>query len=267
MIRAILDQNSILDLQQNSDVDEFILTPMFFWELFNVIDLSVEKKLIELLSTIASRIVIVGKGVDCERQEIDLRAQIPFDSLVDHDTTRYFRQKIVGNEFCLSAFRALICTGLTVDSFNNPFKALAEAKWNPLFKNGHDNFLNSQVRKEQRAGFEKIDEKITKGIALTCISICADELVGLGYSTEVAEVFLRTPSIFFNRIFCHAALYCYRSTHTSNSDSSKKSANDCKDIDYLFLTHHATRLLSHDKVISLIFKHLKLAHKIISNWQ
>lgn len=240
---------------------------MFLWEFFNNINLPQEKKLIELLSTVASRIVIVGKGVDCERQEIDLRTHIPFNSLVNHDTTRYFRQKIVGDDFCLSAFRALICNGLTVESFNSPFKTLAEAKWNPLFKSGYDNFPNNQARKEQRSSFERIDEKITMGIALTCISICAAELVSLGYSKEDAEVFLRTPSIFFNRVFCHAALYCYRSTHISNSDSSKKSANDCKDIDYLFLAHHAAKFLSKDDAISLIFKHLKLAHKIISNWQ
>jgi len=52
MVTAILDQNGIINLIDHHHIDEFITTPMFFWELFNNIERPIEERLLSSLQQV-----------------------------------------------------------------------------------------------------------------------------------------------------------------------------------------------------------------------
>lgn len=126
--------------------------------------------------------------------------------------------------------------------------------------------LTHKERRSRRKHFEEKDETLSKYLCYKTINACYTFLKAKDFPNEQAILFLREPSIFYNRMFCHCCIYIYRSTQATGN-SPPKMKNDNKDVDYLFLAHHAEHLISDDKIMNLIFSHLKSSHKILEEME
>ena len=76
-------------------------------------------------------------------------------------------------------------------------------------------------------------------------------------------LFIKKPTVIYNRVFCHVAIFEYRSTQSSYK--KKSLPNDSKDIDYLFCSHLVDRVFGEDHLMNAIFSHLKNSHQILAN--
>lgn len=265
MMRSILDQNYIKNLNDRESCDAIIITPMFMWELFNNINNpTIEKKLIDKLRLVSDRIVITLKSISCEEIELDSGVILSFDRIINRQTTQSIRQLLHDNNSSISDIRDNLSPSLTPESFNYSFDDFAQ-NMPPKYQEGFKSFGCAKERESYREDFEAKNEKISEDLCDSSISICYEMLKHKGYSDERAILFLKEPSILYNRVFCCCAIFKYRSTRGAKKQITKEIiANDIKDADYLFLAHHAENLLSEDKVMTLIFLHLKKSHELLS---
>lgn len=261
MARSILDQNCIKLLDGHENYDAIIITPMFMAELFNNINIPIEKKLIQKLIPIADRMVFTFTSTSCEANELDSGAILSFDKVINHPKTQFIRQWLLDKNPSLSDLRNVLSPGLTSESFNRSFDELAQVTWFPKLQEGFERFYRAKDRKLSRESFEAESDEMSEDLCNMSIHCCYGILISKGFLHEQAILFLKEPSVLYNRVLCYCAIYIYRSTQTR---PRTMVANDNKDVDYLFLAHHVENLMSKDKVMNLIFSHLKKSHKILS---
>lgn len=266
MARSILDQNGIILLNGQENYDAIIISPMFMWELFNNINSPIEKTLIQRLRLISDRIVITFKSTSCEETEIDSGAISSFDSIIDHQKTQFIRHWLHDINPSISYIRDTMANGLTSEFFMRLFNEYAQATWLPKLQEEFNRLGRAKNRQLTRNSFEAKNEVMTEDLCHKSISACYQILKSKGFTHEQAILFLKEPSVLYNRVFCYSAIYIYRSTQAAkNSLQREMVANDNKDAEYLFLAHHAEDLISDDKFMKLIFSHLKKSYRILSN--
>lgn len=264
MARSILDQNCIKLLNGRESYDAIIITPMFMWELFNNINSPKEKILIQQLGLISDRIVITFKSTSCEATELDSGAISSFDKIINHQNTQVIRQWLHDKSPSLFDLRNALSPSLTSESFKRSFNENVQDTWLPGLQEGFERFYRAKDRKLSRESFEAENEEMSEYLCDMSIHFCYGILISKGFLQEQAILFLKEPSVLYNRMFCYIAIYIYRSTQGAKDQlKSATIENDIKDADYLFLAHHAEYLMSKDKVMNLIFSHLKKSHKIL----
>lgn len=263
MVTAVLDQNGILNLNDQLDIDEFITTPMFFWELFNNIDSSREQFLLQSLRQVADKVKVTYKSITCEKLEIESKSNKGLNDFINKENTAFIRDFLKKNENQITDIRDTLASGFTKGDFKEKFSDLAENGWIPKLKFQFEKFESASKRQDFREGFESIDHTVTYELFKKTLSVCFSLLEKQGFSQEEAVLFIKQPTVTYNRAFCHVAIFEYRSTQTSY----KKIAlpNDSKDIDYLFCAHLVDQILGGDKVMNYIFLHLKNSYKILAD--
>lgn len=268
MPRSILDQNNICCIDSQKHCDEIIISPMFMWEFFGNIGTGREEQLIRSLINVRDQIVMTFKSITCEAREIEYGRALAFGDVIDQQNTQIIRQWLCGEGPSISEIRDKLSPGFARDDFMNKFKDYADGAWRPKLEKEFRAFINPVARQSARRSFEEGDDEALQDLCFKAIQICFCVLKERGYSEERAVLFLRRPSILYNKAFYLSCMYTYRSTEgTSGMFSNKKVANDAKDVDYLFPAHHAERLLSNDKFMQQIFLCLKKSYDILSNME
>lgn len=264
MARSMLDQNCIKLLDGRENYDAIIISPMFMWELFNNINTPIEKTLIQQLKLISDRIVITFKSTSCEATELDSGTISSFDKVINHRNTQFIRQWLHDKNPSISDVRNALSPSLTPDAFKRSLNDHAQVTWLPKLQEGFGRFNHAKDRQLTRKDFEAEKEGVSEELCHKSISTCYGILISKGFSHERAILFLKEPSVLYNRVFCYRAIHMYRSTQGSKGQiNSAIVANDIKDADYLFLAHHAEDIMSDDTVMKLLFSHLKRSHKIL----
>jgi len=263
MVTAILDQNGIINLDDQSDIEEYIVTPMFFWELFNTIGSPIEQRLIQSLQQVSDRIKVTFKSVTCEKMELESKSHKELDDFINQENTWFIRDLLSNNDNQISRIRDTLASGFTKNEFNERFFDLAEDGWIPKLKSQFSNFKSAKERQDFREGFESVDYKVTKDIFEKTLSVCFKLLEKMEFSTKEAVLFIKQPTVIYNRAFCHVAIYEYRSTQTSFK--KKTLPNDSKDIDYLFCSHLVDQVFGGDNLMNAIFSHLKNSYQILAS--
>jgi len=268
MANSILDQNGIILLNGRENYDAIILSPMFMCELFNNINSPREKTLVQHLRLISDHIIITFKSTLCEATEVDSGAISSFDGIIDRHSTRFIRQWLHDKTSSISYIKDTLAPGLTSESFMRDFNEHAQDAWFPKLQNEFKRLGCANDRQLIRCRFEAENEEMSEDLCVKSISVCCEILKSKGYTHEQAILFLKEPSFLYNRVFCYFAIYIYRSTQaTKDSLQWEQVANDNKDVDYLFLAHHAEDLISNDKFMKLTFSHLKKSHRILSKME
>ncbi|MBU2515722.1 hypothetical protein KJ966_30765 [bacterium] len=263
MTTAILDQNGILNLNDQLDIDEFITTPMFFWELFNNIESSREQTLIQFLRQIVDKITVTNKSITCEKLEIESKSHKDLSDFINLENTAFIRESLKKSENPITNIRDKLAFEFTKDNFKERYSDLAEEGWIPKLKSQFGKFKNANDRQKFREGFEKIDQTVTFEMFKETLSVCFGLLEKHDFSHEEIVLFIKQPTVIYNRAFCHVAIFEYRSTQTSY----KKNAlpNDSKDIDYLFCAHLVDQVFGGDQLMNNIFSHLKKSYQILAD--
>lgn len=265
MVRSILDQSYIKSLDGRENCDAIIITSMFMWELFNNINTPIEKILIQKLGLISDRIVIANKSTLCEATELDTGVISSFDKIINHQNTQVIRQWLHDENPSISDFRNALSPGLTSETFKRLFNEYAQVTWIPKLQVGFGRFDCAKDRQLTRESFKAENEETSEYLCNKSIEACYEILISKGFLHEQAVLFLKEPSVLYNRVFCYSAIHMYRSTQGSKGQiNSEIVANDIKDADYLFLAHHAESLMSDDTAMKLVFSHLKKSHKMLS---
>jgi len=143
------------------------------------------------------------------------------------------------------------------------FNYLANDKWIPKLKSKFDSFSAPKVRQNFRENFKNIDHSASKEIFENTLTICFHLLKNMDFTTEQSVLFVKQPSVFYNRVFCHTALFMYRSTQTSYK--KKTIPNDSKDIDYLFCSHLVDQVFGGDIFMNTVFSHLRNSYQILAD--
>jgi hypothetical protein len=262
MTTAILDQNGIINLNDQSDIDVFITTPMFFWELFNNIESSREPVLLQFLRQVADKIKVTNKSITCEKLELESKSHKNLNDFINQENTVFIQELLNKNEIQISHIRDTLASGFTKDYFNTRFFDLAK-EWIPKLKPQFAEFKNSTERQDFRVGFKSIDHTVTCELFNNTLPVCLKLLDKTGFSQEEAFLFIKQPTVIYNRVFCHVAIFEYRSTQTSYK--KKALPNDSKDIDYLFCSHLVDQVFGGDQLMNNIFFHLKNSYQILAD--
>ena len=263
MVTAILDQNGIKDLCINSGIDGYIVSPMFFWELFNNIESSLGQRLKRSLQQIADRIKVTYKSITCERIELESKSHKKLEDFINQNNTKFIRDWLLNNDGQLSDIRVSLSSGFTKEDFNEKFIYLADDSWIPKLKSQFNNYESPKARQNFRESFENVDYSATNEIFKKTLSVCFQLLKDMDFSTEQSVLFVKQPSVFYNRVFCHTALFMYRSTQSSFK--KKTVPNDSKDIDYLFCSHLVDQIVGGDIFMKTVFSHLKKSYQILAD--
>lgn len=263
MVTAILDQNGILNLNDQLGIDEFITTPMFFWELFNNIESYREQIFLHSLRQVADKIKVTSKSITCEKIEIESKSHKGLNDFINQENTTFVQELLKKNENQITDIRDTLASGFTKDNFKERYSDLAEDGWIPKLKAQFKKFKNAGERQDFRKGFENNDQTVTYELFKETLSICFKLLEKQDFSQEEAVLFIKQPTVIYNSVFCHVAIFEYRSTQTSY----KKNAlpNDSKDIDYLFCAHLVDQVFGGDKLMNNIFSHLKNSYQILAD--
>lgn len=239
---------------------------MFMWELFNNTNSRIENKIIQLLKPVADRLAITFKSVTAEANELKARRSLSFEETVDYNNTYTIRKWLKNDSSSISHIRNKLARGFSTSSFKNILVGHAKNSWVPKLQKEFDNFSCPRERQLTRRRFKEEDEELSRNFFQRTISICFKILKSNGFAENDAIQFLSQPTILYNRVFCHCALFSYRSTQPDRkSIPNANIANDIKDIDYLFFSHHADHLFSKDKFMMNTFSHLKKSHVILKN--
>jgi len=118
MVTAILDQNGIINLDDQSDIEEYIVTPMFFWELFNTIGSPIEQRLIQSLQQVSDRIKVTFKSVTCEKMELESKSHKELDDFINQENTWFIRDLLSNNDNQISRIRDTLASGFTKNEFS-----------------------------------------------------------------------------------------------------------------------------------------------------
>lgn len=263
MVVAILDQNGIKDLCSDIDIDEYIVSPMFFWELFNNIGGSLSQKLVQNLQQVTDRIKVTFKSITCERIELESKSQKKLGEFIDQDNTKFVRNWLLQNNCQLSDIRDSLATGFTKEDFNEKHYGLSIDTLIPKLKSQFSSFKDPKTRQNFRKNFENEDHSATYEIFTDTLKLCCLLLRNKDFTTDQSVLFIKQPSVLYNRAFCHTALYLYRSTQTSFKE--KAIPNDLKDIEYLFCSHLVDQVFGGDIFMNTVFSHLKNSYQILAN--
>jgi len=268
MTISILDQNRITSLNSLTNNDTIILSPIFFWELYNNINTLNETKYIESLKQISNSIVVTYKSIECVEIELNSKEYLLLDRMINKETTQLIKNWLNTDNPSISYIRDTFSVGLTSTIFMDKFTDSAQSIWLPKLRDAYMNFNNGRDRNSARKKFEEIDDEISNDLCCKSISACVEILRNKNFTEEQAILFLKEPTVLYNRVFCYSAIYFYRSTESDkNSKNTYSIANDLKDVEYLFLSHYIESLLSNDKVMNYTFLHLKKSHIILSKME
>jgi len=263
MITAILDQNGILNLDDQLDIDQYITTPMFYWELFNNIESSREQNFLHSLRRVANKIKVTNKSITCEKFEIESKTQKGLNDFINHEKTVFIQELLKNSENQINDIKNTLASGFTKEFFREKFSDIAEDAWRPELESQFRKFNNANERNNFREGFKNIDQKVTYKLFEETVSVCFHFLKKQDFTLKEAALFIKKPTIIYNRAFCHVAIFEYRSTQTSYKNNALP--NDLKDIDYLFCAHLVDRVFGGDKLMNNIFSHLKNSYQILAN--
>ena len=111
MVTAILDQNGIINLDNQSSIDEFITTPMFFWELFNNIESPIEQRLLLSLQQISDKINVTYKSITCEKMELESKSHKNLDDFINPENTGFIRGLLSNSDNQISRIRNTMTSG------------------------------------------------------------------------------------------------------------------------------------------------------------
>ena len=133
----------------------------------------------------------------------------------------------------------------------------------PKLKSQFSSFKDPKTRQNFRKNFENEDHSATYEIFTDTLKLCCLLLRNKDFTTDQSVLFIKQPSVLYNRAFCHTALYLYRSTQTSFKE--KAIPNDLKDIEYLFCSHLVDQVFGGDIFMNTVFSHLKNSYQILAN--
>jgi hypothetical protein len=267
MSRSILDQNGIILLDGNEPCDEIIISPMFMWELFNNIGSPIEKQLIQYLKKINNKIVVTFKSIISEATEMQSSERPTFNELINHQNTQAIRHWLNDRDPSLSYMRDKLSPGFTSDSFKLMIDELAKNSWLPVLEKEFEKFTTPKDITSARSKFEAESKEVSEDLCMKAFNVCYKVLTCKGLSQKEAILFLKQPSIFYNRMFGIVTIHMYRSSQAEKGFPSKIVANDIKDVDYLFLAHHAESIIGNDKFMRHTFAHLRKSYEILNNME